>query len=66
MNETGIQALQACRVVCPWCWEEQELLLDCSHGALVTTEDCATCCHPMEITLSIEQGIAQARAGRGH
>ena len=65
MNDNGIQALQSCQLVCPWCWQVQELLLDCSQGDLVTTEDCAICCHPMQISLTIEQGLARVRAERG-
>jgi hypothetical protein len=38
---------------CPSCWEPIVLELDLSGGSQVYTEDCAVCCQPMRVTLSV-------------
>lgn len=47
---------QECEIRCPWCWEVQHILVDCSQGSSRIIEDCSICCHPMELVISLELG----------
>jgi hypothetical protein len=38
---------------CPYCWEDIELELDLSGGSQTYTEDCAVCCQPLLVRLSV-------------
>ncbi|MEO8127474.1 MAG: CPXCG motif-containing cysteine-rich protein [Bryobacteraceae bacterium] len=39
---------------CPYCWEEISMVLDPSVRRQTYVEDCEVCCHPIEITYTIE------------
>ncbi len=42
---------------CPYCREKISMLLDLSEeGSQTYVEDCEVCCHPIQITYSVEQG----------
>ena len=41
-------------VVCPYCAQDIELVVDYSAGAEEYVEDCSVCCHPFVVT--IEEG----------
>jgi hypothetical protein len=41
--------------VCPYCWETIELELDLSAGGQTYTEDCAVCCQPLLVRLTVAQ-----------
>ena len=43
-------------VVCPMCWESNELTLELTAGTQSYIEDCAVCCNPMTIAVAIEDG----------
>lgn len=47
-----MQSLQNATIQCPYCWEEIEVLVDCSIDNQEYIEDCSVCCRP--ITISVE------------
>ena len=40
-------------VACPYCGERVEVTVDPSAGSYATIEDCAVCCHPMELRVVV-------------
>jgi hypothetical protein len=40
---------------CPYCGEGFETVVDLSAGSQSYTEDCAVCCRPIEIALSVDE-----------
>jgi transcription elongation factor Elf1 len=38
---------------CPYCGESYEIVVDLSAGSQRYIEDCAVCCHPIEIALKV-------------
>lgn len=52
--------LDAQRIVCPWCGERFEALLDGSGGAAEYVEDCPVCCRPIVMHLEVD-GDDEAR-----
>ena len=42
-------------VTCPHCWEPHRLFIDTSEGSARYVEDCAVCCHPMDVTLTVHR-----------
>ena len=47
--------LEAAEVQCPVCWEMIEIELDLSEGSTSYIEDCSVCCHPMRVTLEVDE-----------
>lgn len=41
---------------CPFCWESISMLLDPSVAHQKYIEDCETCCNPIEIEVTFEDG----------
>ena len=39
---------------CPYCGEGFETVVDLSAGSQSYTEDCAVCCRPIEIAVSVD------------
>jgi Cysteine-rich CPXCG len=39
---------------CPYCGEGFETVADVSAGAQQYTEDCAVCCRPIDVSLSVD------------
>ncbi len=39
---------------CPYCGEGFETVVDVSAGSQSYTEDCAVCCRPIEIAMSVD------------
>lgn len=48
-----MQALQEHSVMCPYCGETIDVLLDCSIEYQQYIEDCFVCCRPIEFSVSI-------------
>ncbi|HBB41709.1 MAG: hypothetical protein COW73_08290 [Nitrospirae bacterium CG18_big_fil_WC_8_21_14_2_50_70_55] len=44
------------RVPCPYCGEVVSVQVDPSAGGYTTIEDCAVCCQPMELRVTVEPG----------
>lgn len=51
---------QAVSVVCPFCGEVNELVIDKSVSLQEYIEDCTVCCHPMLLRITVDDagGIA--------
>lgn len=45
------EALLEHTVTCPWCWSGFGVLIDLSGGDQRYVEDCAICCHPVELVV---------------
>lgn len=48
--------LQVFLVQCPHCWEQIDLLVDCSLAPQEYIEDCSVCCSPMVVTVTMSDG----------
>ncbi|HKI84377.1 MAG TPA: CPXCG motif-containing cysteine-rich protein [Candidatus Krumholzibacteria bacterium] len=48
--------LQTVLIQCPYCWEQIELLVDCSVEHQEYLEDCSVCCRPIVITVDASEG----------
>lgn len=51
-----MQHLETAFVQCPYCWEQIEVVVDCSVGNQEYVEDCSVCCRPIVLTVAIAQG----------
>jgi|TARA_R100000655_G_scaffold14748_2_gene33173 hypothetical protein len=49
----AMQALQEQSVMCPYCGETIEVLLDASVDYQQYIEDCFVCCRPIEFSVSV-------------
>ncbi len=50
---------------CPFCWEENTVLIDLSAPPASLIEDCRVCCQPILLELSMSMhGIEQVKASR--
>lgn len=45
--------LEFATVACPYCWQSLELSLDLSAGDQIYVEDCAVCCQPILVRLTL-------------
>lgn len=54
------------RIICPYCAEPMEIVLDLSGGSQSYVEDCQICCQPMLIGFDVDgdqlQGLQVDRA----
>jgi hypothetical protein len=48
---TPMEILQTTRLQCPYCWEQIELIVDCSVTHQEYVEDCSVCCSPIIVTV---------------
>lgn len=46
-----MEILQTVTLQCPNCWEQIELLVDCSVAQQEFVEDCSVCCSPMIVVV---------------
>jgi len=58
-------ALESLYIQCPFCWENFEIIVDCSVESQEYVEDCEVCCRPivMNVDVSIE-GKPQVEVSR--
>ena len=55
--------LESVPLMCPYCGEEIEVVVDCSVTEQQYVEDCSVCCRPLLLTVSIgDQGVPSVRA----
>jgi hypothetical protein len=54
------EALVEHAVTCPWCWEPFDVLIDVTAGDQRYIEDCAVCCHPVELAIRVDTDAAPA------
>jgi hypothetical protein len=45
--------IETIAILCPYCGESYETVVDLSAGSQRYIEDCAVCCRPIEITLQV-------------
>ena len=58
-----MNTVEVSKIVCPYCGEQIELLIDCSIGYQEYIEDCQVCCRPITIVASVgEDGQATVTA----
>jgi transcription elongation factor Elf1 len=49
--------MQECEYVfCPYCGQQQELVIDLSAGSSRFTTDCEVCCRPFEVAVEVRDG----------
>lgn len=48
-----MQALQEHSVMCPYCGETIDVLLDCTIDYQQYIEDCFVCCRPIQFSVSV-------------
>jgi hypothetical protein len=41
---------------CPYCWERISMVLDTSVPGQTFIEDCEVCCHPIQVSYTVEDG----------
>ncbi|MES2918516.1 MAG: CPXCG motif-containing cysteine-rich protein [Pseudomonadota bacterium] len=51
-----MQNLETAFIQCPYCWEQIEVVVDCSIEQQEYIEDCSICCRPIVISVVISQG----------
>jgi hypothetical protein len=51
-----MQHLETAFIQCPYCWEQIEVVVDCSVGNQEYVEDCSVCCRPIVLTIATSQG----------
>ena len=51
-------------IVCPYCGEQIDVLVDSSAGHQEYVEDCSVCCRPIVISVQIEDGDVVGIEGR--
>lgn len=51
-----MQGLQTENIQCPYCWEQIEVVVDCSVDEQEYTEDCSVCCRPIIVSVIIAEG----------
>jgi transcription elongation factor Elf1 len=56
--------LEETTVICPYCGEAITVLIDCSAGDTRYVEDCAVCCQPIElrVTVTADAGLQHVEA----
>jgi hypothetical protein len=58
-----MEPLQTALLQCPHCWEQIEIVVDCSLETQEYVEDCDVCCSPMVISVtSTDEGTIDVDA----
>jgi hypothetical protein len=50
-----MEIMQVALVQCPYCWEQVDLVIDCSVVEQEYVEDCSVCCRPMVISVVVPE-----------
>jgi hypothetical protein len=59
-----MSALCTATLQCPYCWEQIEVVVDCSLEEQEYIEDCSVCCRPIVISVTTADGEVVSIAGR--
>ncbi|MGZ5000983.1 MAG: CPXCG motif-containing cysteine-rich protein [Methylomonas sp.] len=59
-----MQNQQAAAIQCPYCWEQIEVLIDCSIRHQEYNLDCYVCCRPITISVESSHGVVVSIEGR--
>ena len=55
--------LESVSVICPYCGEKIEVVVDCSITEQQYIEDCSVCCRPIMLVVGVgDHGVPWARA----
>ncbi len=49
--------LETASIICPYCGENIEVLVDCSQPVQTYIEDCAVCCRPITLDITIDADL---------
>lgn len=60
----GDSVLDVATVVCPYCGERIQLLVDRSAGEQSYVEDCSVCCAPIEVAVALGADDFSVRVAR--
>ena len=47
--------LQVVQIQCPYCWQNIEVLCDCSVDSQSYIEDCQVCCRPIVFDVQVDE-----------
>lgn len=50
-----MDALAAVEIVCPYCGETIEIVVDCSIENQAYIEDCQVCCRPIDLIVNVDE-----------
>jgi Cysteine-rich CPXCG len=59
-----VHPLQPEEIICPYCGESIDVLVDCSAGHQEYVEDCSICCRPIVVRVQIDDGEVVCINGR--
>lgn len=59
-----MDSLQSATLQCPYCWEQIEILIDCSDMDQEYVEDCSVCCSPVVISVTVSDEDTVRVTGR--
>ncbi len=60
----NVVSLQTTFLQCPYCWEEIEVVVDCSVPRQQYVEDCSVCCRPILIVVAAADGEIESIEAR--
>lgn len=49
-----MNTVEPASIQCPYCWEQIEIMVDCSVEQQQYTEDCEVCCRPIVMDISVD------------
>lgn len=47
--------IEQIKIQCPYCWEEIDIMVDCSAGSQQYIEDCQVCCEPISLVITCHE-----------
>lgn len=59
-----MNSLQSATLQCPYCWEQIEIVVDCSDMDQEYVEDCSVCCSPVIISVTVSDEDTVRVTGR--
>ncbi len=59
-----MDSLQSATLQCPYCWEQIDVMVDCSDMDQEYVEDCSVCCSPVIISVTVSDEDTVRVAGR--
>lgn len=59
-----MDSLQSATLQCPYCWEQIEIVVDCSDMDQEYVEDCSVCCSPVIISVTVSDEDTVRVTGR--
>ncbi|MFU8895866.1 MAG: CPXCG motif-containing cysteine-rich protein [Gammaproteobacteria bacterium] len=59
-----MDSLQSATLQCPYCWEQIDVMVDCSDMDQEYVEDCSVCCSPVVISVTVSDGDSVHVTGR--